>query len=73
VAETAHEADTRRYATGVHPTDAEWLRAEQVWADADRALTAAPMPSIPQPVRDAVHTLGGLVSIWQGYGEDDDD
>ncbi len=63
--------DPLRPATGVAPADAEWDRAHEVWAAADRALTALPVVSVPQPVRDAVDTLGSLIGIWQGYGEED--
>lgn len=63
---------TERYATGVMPDDKAWEHAERTYRAADKALCAEPEAAVPQPVRDAVCALGGLVSVWQGYGEDDD-
>lgn len=65
--------DARRHVTGTAPADDEWERAERVHAAAEQALAALPPERrsvVAGPVREAVDTLGGLVSIWQGYGED---
>jgi hypothetical protein len=43
------------------PDNDTWEHAEQAYAAADRALAAAPQPSIPQPIREAMRALGGLV------------
>lgn len=64
--------DPLRVATGVLPADAEWDRAQAVYEAAGRALAASPEAAVPQPVRDAVDALGGLLGVWHGYGEDDD-
>lgn len=47
-------------------------RAQQAWLAAVASLAAQPEAAVPQPVRDAVTALGGLLGIWHGYGEDDD-
>jgi hypothetical protein len=66
----------RRDATGVLPVDAEWDRAQQVYDRAAARLAeldgARVGSTVPDVLRDAVGTLGDLLGIWHGYGEDDD-
>lgn len=65
-----YAAEAARVRTGVCPVDAEWDHARAAHEAAERALAAVPYVAVPQPVRDAVDALGGLLVIWDGCGED---
>lgn len=65
-----YTAEAARVRTGVCPVDAEWVRARDAFEAAQAALAASPEAAVPQPVRDAVDALGGLLVIWDGCGED---
>lgn len=63
-------ADTRTVRSGTTPADAEWNHARQAHEAADRLITTTGL-SLPVPIREALDALGGLVSVWDGYGEDE--
>lgn len=68
--EQRQSAYYRDKADGLAPVDAEWDHARAAHEAAERALAAVPYVAVPQPVRDAVDALGGLLAIWDGCGED---